>query len=245
MDFARPDSGNRKERHASTDGEDWIAEWSALCFRSGPIIPSLARRMKEREREPEPRRKRVSFNNTNKNQRKEKEKKPGSGKDGATAQSVANARVIVTSNKPMIGLFERQIEALGSAPFALSFKEIFEVLVTHAAPETDKACQVFARTLQWPVEEEKMSEQVRFGVCLRLQCARDYCEHMAESEERDEPLRERQDKFIEELLTVYWYEAGREEWFMKQVCPVNNAEYQRLMKKSLYSMIWKDVTRRN
>jgi len=158
------------------------------------------------------------------------------------AGPVAAAKVMITSNKPMIGLFERQIEALGSAPLSLRFKEIFEVLVTHAAPETDKACRAFAKTLQWPAE---MSDRVRFGICLRLECAREYCERMAKGEERDEPMRERQDKFINGLLIDYWYEAGREEWFMKEVCPVNNAAYQQLMKQSLHSMIWKDVTRRN
>jgi hypothetical protein len=191
--------------------------------------------MKERERdrqgEPQPRRRRVPLN----------KKKPSSS---GAAEAVAAAKVIIASNKPMIGVFERQLEALGTAPFSLSFKEIFEVLVTHTAPDADKACRVFAKTLQWPAAE-KMSERVRFGVCLRLECARDYCERMAKGEERDEPLRERQDKFISELLIDYWYDSGREEWFMKQVCPVNNAAYKQLMKESLYKMIWKDVTRRN
>src|SRR4029079_17074235 len=116
--------------------------------------------MKEREREP--RRRRISLKNN----------KVRSGAAGP----VDAAKVMITSNKPMIGLFERQIEALGSAPLSLGFKEIFEVLVTHAAPETDKACRAFAKTLQWPAE---MSDRVRFGVCLRLECAREYCERMA------------------------------------------------------------------
>jgi hypothetical protein len=160
----------------------------------------------------------------------------------ALAAAACRREKIITSYQPMIRLFERQIEALGTAPFAqLSFREMFEVLVTHAAPAADKACRVFARTLQWP----RLSDRLRFGICFRLECAREYCESASKTEDQDEPLRERQDKLIQELLVAYWYEAGREEWFMEQVCPVNNAAYRRLMKDAFYARMWKDAAQRN
>jgi hypothetical protein len=129
----------------------------------------------------------------------------------------------------MIRFFERQIEALGSTSFALSFQNLFKVLVTHLAPEVDNACETFAKTLRWP----ELSEQVRFGVCLRLECARKYCENAAKEEWHDEPQAERQDKFLREMLIRYWYEAGREEWFMEVVCPVNHNAYLRLVEESM------------
>jgi hypothetical protein len=107
-----------------------------------------------------------------------------------------------------IRFFEQELQRVGKPPFDLSAQSFLQVLEQEPTREADDACRVFAATLEWP----PLREAVRLEVCLRLACARDWCEAVTGAPGDDE---EDGRQFLEELLTEYWRDYQRE-WLGKR-----------------------------
>lgn len=98
---------------------------------------------------------------------------------------------------------EREIEQLGRAPFDLAFQSFLEEMGRDHSQEVEAAVRVYASTLHWP----PLSERVRFAVCLRLSCAKWWCEDL-----RDVEVEGTGSELIESLLIDYWRDVGRADW---------------------------------
>jgi hypothetical protein len=111
---------------------------------------------------------------------------------------------------------EREISALSRAPFHLSFRDMQSVLAGRRTTDAVMACQVFAKTRQWP----KMSDFTRFEVCARLSCAEWYCAktHMADVDTEAE-----EEEFYVSLLVEYYDDVGREDWIADAMIPKGSA----------------------
>ena len=104
-----------------------------------------------------------------------------------------------------VRFFEEQIENLGG-PFVMSLDVMKRVLTRCTSPEGDEACRIFAATRHWP----PMNDETRLEVCLRLECARDWCVTCGEA--RVDPHDENEQDFLKELLLDYCNDGGRTEW---------------------------------
>lgn len=118
-----------------------------------------------------------------------------------------------------VAFFTSELDTLGNKPFRLRFAEFLEVLRYRKFHEADAACRVFAATLQWPAVQEK----TRLELCMRLDCARWYCE-----EHPDMELDQRGQEFLEDLLVDYWIDEGKRNWIHDNYCltPEEKQEYR-------------------
>jgi hypothetical protein len=108
--------------------------------------------------------------------------------------------------------FEDQIERLG-VPFVVSFATAKRVLSRCTNSDVDEVCRAFAQTGMWPA----MSDEARFEVCLRLDCARAWCVLCGSA--KVDPRDECEPDFLKELLLDYWNDGGRAEWIRESfVC---------------------------
>jgi hypothetical protein len=106
-----------------------------------------------------------------------------------------------------IRFLDREIERLGSRPFALSFGSLLEGLSRRGLPEAEEACRVFAATLEWPA----MSDPVRFEVCARLSMTRWHCNEIA-SMETEAEFGYTGTEFLTDTLIDYWRDVGHHDW---------------------------------
>jgi hypothetical protein len=112
------------------------------------------------------------------------------------------------------GFFERELASLGAKPLHLDIRTFLSALGPVDYPHMDEAndaCRTFARTLVWP----PLTDPLRLEVCLRLDCARWYCDQAVRrgQQEEDEGLSEEDGReFLESLLIEYWLDVGRSDW---------------------------------
>ncbi len=103
-----------------------------------------------------------------------------------------------------VPFFEKELARLGSTPVVLLPQSILAVMGAGVGSrEVDKACRVFAATLEWP----PLTEQVRLEVYLRLLCAKWWCEDMTGAEG---DCAENGEEFLTELLIDYWQDVALE-----------------------------------
>lgn len=111
-----------------------------------------------------------------------------------------------------IPFFEREIATLGSKPFNLSFGQLFAALGSETLLLGDEACRIFASTLQWP----EVADIVRFDLCMRLDCARCYCQASPGLEACEEEQSGRE--LLESILIEYWHDVGKRDWLYENYC---------------------------
>jgi hypothetical protein len=109
-----------------------------------------------------------------------------------------------------VPFLSREIETLGSRPFALPFATILRVLEHRGSAEVDAACRTFASTLHWPPLEDHQ----RLEACLRLACTKWWCElnRTVDVEDGDEG-----EAFLTSLMIDYYKDVGREDWLYEWV----------------------------
>lgn len=113
--------------------------------------------------------------------------------------------------RDMIAFFDAQIKEVGSRKFTAEM--FLDVLAKPdgCGKKADMVCTHFACNLKWI----EMDDETACEVCLRLACARWYCDlpQLANVSEDDFDYPEQ----MREWLVEYWNDTGKEDWICEGI----------------------------
>jgi hypothetical protein len=113
--------------------------------------------------------------------------------------------------RDMISFYDAQIREVGKRKFTA--EKMLDALATpiNCGKQADDACSYFARNKEW----EELDDDTACEVCLRLACARWYCDtpHFAGVDDETNDIYDQ----IEDMLIAYWNDTGKEDWIIEGI----------------------------
>ena len=106
--------------------------------------------------------------------------------------------------REILPFLKQELEKIEQPELRLSVQSVVEVLESEGSDLADAAVREYSATLLWP----RVSDRVRFELCLRLRVSIFWIEGLQDTSTDGETLQD----FLESTMIDYWRDEGRWRW---------------------------------